>query len=103
MRIDRHFLRLLGVALTLTVAACGKDTSQPTAAISPDSEISSQALEATLNAERVRTANAALASARVYDSLMTSYNADLVGGLVGGLVNTVKSVLLTCRPLPYRI
>jgi len=101
MRIDRHFLRLLGVALTLTVAACGTDTSQPTAAISPDSEISSQALEATLNAERVRTANEALASVRVYDSLMTSYNANLIGGLVGGLVNTVKSVLLTCRPLPY--
>lgn len=101
MRIDRHLFRLLGVALTLAVAACGTDTSQPTAAISPESEISSQALEATLNVERVRTANAALASARVYDSLMTSYNANLIGGLVGGLVNTVKGVLLTCRPLPY--
>jgi len=101
MRVDRHFFRLLGVALTLAVAACGSDTSQPTAAISPEFEISSQALEATLNAERVRTANEALASVRVYDSLMTSYNADLVGGLVGGFVNTVNSVLLTCRPLPY--
>jgi len=101
MRIDRHLSRLLGVALTLAVAACGSDRTQPTAAISPTVEASSDELNATLNAERARTASAALASARVYDSLMTSYNADLIGGLVGGVANTVQSVLLTCRPLPY--
>jgi hypothetical protein len=101
MRIDRHLFRLLGVALALTVAACGTDTPQPTAASSADSEISSQQLDATLTSERARTANSALASARVYDSLMTSYNADLIGGLVGTVTNTVGGVLLTCKPLPY--
>ncbi len=100
MRIDRHFFRLLGVALTLTVAACGRDTSQPTAAISAESEISAS-LDATLNAEQARTANRALASMPAYDSLMSSYNADLVGDLVGGLGNVAKGLLLTCRPLPY--
>jgi hypothetical protein len=101
MRIDRHLFRLLGVALTLTIAACGKDASQPTAAISQEAEVSSAELAATLNAERARVANRALSSAKAYDSLMTAYNADLIGGLLGGATNTLKGVLLTCRPLPY--
>ncbi|MEW5916733.1 MAG: hypothetical protein AB1762_10020, partial [Gemmatimonadota bacterium] len=90
----------LSVVLALTVAACSRDGS-PTAAATSDSEISSQQLDARLNVERARTANAALASAKVYDSLMTSYNAHLIGDLLGGLNSTVKGLLLTCRPLPY--
>ncbi len=101
MRIDRHFLRLLGVALALTVAACGKDSSQPTAAMSNETEVSASELAATLNAERARVANRALASAPVYDSLRSAYSANLVGDLLGGLNNVVSGVLLTCRPLPY--
>lgn len=101
MRIDRHFFRLIGIALMLTVAACGRDSSQPTAAVSDNAEFTAQSLDANLNAERARVANRALASARVYDSMMTSYNADLIGGLLGGLTNTVKGLLLSCRPLPY--
>ena len=101
MRIDRHLSRLLGVFLTLAVAACGSDRTTPTAAVSPTVEASSAELNATLNAERARTANAALASAVVYDSLMSSYNANLVGDLLGGVTSTVKGLLLTCRPLPY--
>ena len=57
MRVDRHLFRLLGVALALTVAACGKDSSQPTAALSKGEEVSSADLDATLNAERARVAN----------------------------------------------
>jgi hypothetical protein len=101
MKIDRHLSRLLGVVLTLAVAACGSDRTQPTAAVSPTVEASSAELNATLNAERARTANAALASAVVYDSLMSSYNASLVGDLLGGVTSAVKGLLLTCRPLPY--
>lgn len=100
MRIDRHLSRLLGVVLTLAVAACGSDRTTPTAAVS-SVEASSAELNATLNAERARTANAALASAVVYDSLMSSYNANLVGDLLGGVTSAVKGLLLTCRPLPY--
>ena len=100
MRIDRHLFRLLSVALALTLAACGKD-SQPTAARSGDTETTLQLIDSTLNAEQARTANAALANARVYDSLMTAYNPNLVGDLLGGLTNTVNGLLLTCRPLPY--
>ena len=101
MRIDRHLFRLLGVALALTVAACGKDSSQPTAALSNGAEVSSADLDVTLNAERARVADRALASAVVYDSMMSAYNADLVVDLLGGVTSAVKGVLLTCRPLPY--
>lgn len=100
MRIDRHLFRLLSVALALSVAACGRDGSQPTAAATPDAEVTSQ-LDARLNSERARTANAALASAKAYDSLMASYNPHLVGDLLGALNGTVKGLLLSCRPLPY--
>lgn len=100
MSIDRHLSRLLGVFLTLAVAACGSDRT-PTSALSATVEASSAELNATLNAERARTANAALASIPKYDSLVSSYSPDLVGGLVGGVVNTVQSLLLQCSPLPY--
>ena len=100
MRIDRHLSRLLGVVLTLAVAACGSDGTQPTAAVS-SVEASNAELNATLNAERTRTANAALASLPKYDSLVASYSPDLVGGLVGGVVNTVQGILLQCKPLSY--
>jgi hypothetical protein len=100
MRFDRHLFRLLSVALALTLAACGKD-SQPTAAQSGDTEITLQQLDSTLNAEQARTANAALASAKLYDSLMTTYNPNLIGDLLGGLNGVVKGLLLQCRPLPY--
>ena len=100
MRIDRHLSRLLGVALTLAVAACGSDRPQPTAAVS-SVEQSSVELSATLNAERARTASAALSSLPKYDSLVASYSPDLVGSLVGGVVNTVQGLLLQCKPLPY--
>ncbi|MGQ0641705.1 MAG: hypothetical protein ACT4P6_13230 [Gemmatimonadaceae bacterium] len=100
MRIDRHLFRLLGVALALTVAACGKDL-QPTAANSDQSELTTQQLDSALSAEQTRVADAALASAGVYDSLMMSYSANLVGDLLGGVTGVVKGLLLTCRPLPY--
>jgi hypothetical protein len=100
MRFDRHLSRLLGVVLTLAVAACGSDRTAPTAAVS-SVEASSAELNATLNAERARTANSALASIPKYDSLVASYSPDLIGDLVGGTVNTVQSLLLQCSPLPY--
>jgi hypothetical protein len=100
MRIDRHLFRLLGVALTLAVAACGGDRSVPPG-VTANAEMSAAQLNVMADAERARTANAALASMPVYDSLMSSYSADLVGGLVGGLVQTVQTLLLQCQPLPY--
>ncbi len=101
MSIDRHLSRLLGVALTLAVAACGSDRTQPTATVASSVEESSAELNATLNAELARTANAALASIPQYDSLVASYSPNLVGDLVGGVVNTVQGLLLQCTPQPY--
>lgn len=100
MRIDRHLSRLLGVVLTLAVAACGTDRTQPTAAVS-GVEATSAELNATLNAERSRTASAALASLPKYDSLVASYSPNLVGDLLGGVTNTLQGLLLQCKPLPY--
>ncbi len=101
MRIDRHLSRLLGVVLTLALAACGSDRTQPTAAAAPSVEESSAELNAALNAERARTASAALASLQQYDSLIASYSPDLVGDLVGGVTNALQGLLLQCQPLPY--
>lgn len=101
MRIDRHLSRLLGVVLTLAVAACGSDRTQPTAAVSPTVEASAAELNATLNAERARTASAALASMPVYDSLVASYSPNLIGNIVVGATNVLQGVLLQCKPLPY--
>ena len=100
MRIDRHLSRLLGVVLTLAVAACGSDRTQPTAAVS-SVEQSSAELNATLNSERARTANAALASIPKYDSLRSAYATSLVGTTLGGVTGLVNGLLLQCQPLPY--
>lgn len=99
MKIDRHLSRLLGVVLALAVAACGSDRTQPTAAVSSVASSEAQ-LNATLNSERARTANAALASIARYDSLKSSYAADL-GGLLSGTTNLINALLVQCRPLPY--
>lgn len=95
MRLDRHLTRLFSAALLLIVAACGGDRAVPTAAVPAESEMSAAALEATLNSERVRTANNALTSARSFET-----SADL-GGLLSGIGNTVSGLLLKCQPLPY--
>jgi hypothetical protein len=95
MRFDRHLTRLFSAALLLIVAACGGDRAVPTAAVPAESEMSAAALEATLNSERVRTANNALTSARSFET-----SADL-GGLLSGIGNTVSGLLLNCQPLPY--
>lgn len=100
MRIHGHLSRLLGVVLTLAVAACGSDRTQPTAAVSSVAQPSAE-VNAALNAERARTASAALASMPKYDSLVASYSPDLIGELVGGVTNTLQGLLLQCKPLPY--
>jgi hypothetical protein len=100
MRIDRHLTRLLSASLLLIVAACGGDRAVPTAAVPAESEMSAAALEATLNSERVRTANNALASARTFDALQAETSASL-GGLLDGLGSTVSGLLLNCQALPY--
>ncbi len=98
MRIDRHLFRLLGVGLALTVAACGVDSPQPTAAASAHTEISALQLNITADAERARTANAALASQPAFDSLMASWSSAI--GL-GDVLSVTPLTLLRCRPLPY--
>ncbi|HJU74732.1 MAG TPA: hypothetical protein VJ717_13380 [Gemmatimonadaceae bacterium] len=102
MSIDRHLFRLLSAALALTVAACGGDRlAPPTGAVSLDSEVSSAELEATFNSEQARTANNAIASLPVYDSLLASHSADLISDLTGTVTATVNSLLLQCKPQPY--
>lgn len=101
MRLDRHLLRLLSAALVFTVAACGVDRSLPTGAVPTDNEISTAELNAALNAEQVRTTNAALASLSIYDSLVTASSANLLGDLTETLTGTVSSLLLRCSPQPY--
>lgn len=98
MRIDRHFFQLLGVALALTVAACSGDRLQPTAAVSADTELSTLQLNATADAERARTARAALASQPAFDSLIASWSS-AIG--ISDVLNVTSLTLLRCRPLPY--
>ncbi len=99
MRVDRHLFRLLSLGLALAIAACGKDAPLSAPA---ESTISSQSLAATFSTEMVRTANRALASASVYDSLMAAQSSALAGNTLGA-VATVSVTLAQCQPQPYAV